>query len=387
MSLVTIATSTYIELTKNLARLTRGNSEGICKLEVDNNKLTVYYRNSPEKTLLNVSYVDHYEVESSVSRCFFISVQELINVKIPEPGKTGFPKVEKLKLALEDSDSVTISYITHWRPESKPSTTSLKVLYSTPIKALEELEKYKDMAFTKEFSVPAHKLKELFSIINIYSSDATSKSANNILLKSKNNILTALSTDSSTAAKFSIPLDIKGKAEFEISVSPAVLKLCESFLGKSEDLCVFTIKHNKFFLKLNNSLMLFPTSSNIHELLMYLELFNDLPKIKGEIELKPFADSIKILISNSKTKFFKLKIEGSNNLLNLSSSGDDGKIVNLPVSLTSTLVGLIDAYLLTNIITKVKNEDRLTLRFDSNRNLWCLALNSVDLTFLIQGMS
>lgn len=387
MSIFKIDTTTYLKLVQNLSRLTRGDSSSVCKVEIENNLLNIYYKNKPEKGLIDVSYLESYQIESQISCSFFITISELTSVKIPSASQNGFPKVETLTLDLSDANYVNLSYNVHWKPESKPSFTSLKLLYCEADKNVEQLLKYNDFSFTKEFKINAQKLKSLLSVINIYSSDATSKIANNILLKVKNNKLIALSTDSSTAAKYITDLENTSNSEFDVAVPPVALKLCELFLGKSEDFCTFTIKHNKFFLKLNNSLMIFPISSNIEDLLLYLDLFNDLPKVKGEISLKPFSDSVRVLINNSKENFFKLKISGTKNLLNLSSSSGDGVIQNLPAKLNSKLDGLIDAYLLTNIITKVKNEDVVNILYDSDKNIWCIKLKDVDLTFLIQGMS
>lgn len=389
MANFTIKPETFLSLTSRLTALCRGNVKDTLKLSVKGNQLFVFYKNDQDKSGLSVQYIDSYEVESQIAADIYLNIQELIKINIPSPKQVEYPKISDLTIDLDqDLDYIKVSYSIHWKPGTRPSTTDLKLMLSKPnSRSIETLDKYLDFEFNKSCIINSSDLKILLSMVNIYSADATSKAANNLLLKSDGTNLTALSTDSSTACKYSLDHK-KSNLVFEAALSPMALKLVEIFVGKDEDVdCEFTIKHNKFYLKTKNHFMFFPLSANIEDLKLYLELFDEtLPKL-GSVQLKPLAESIKTLINNSKSRFFKLHIVGHENVLNIRTSNEDGQVINLPCKLNKEIDGLIDAYLLTNILKKLSKEDTIILSFEDEKNLWRLDLVNTNLAFLLQGMS
>jgi hypothetical protein len=382
-----IKLSDFVKLLNRVTSLTRGNNSELMLLNIENNNLVVYYKNQVDKTGLKVIFSEIIEIESSIKASIYLPVSELINVKLPNSSKKDLLTCNDITILIEES-KLNLKYIHQWKAESKPSVYSLDLLISAEPKKKNEFKEFNNLDFSKAVIVHSSGLSNTLKLINIYSSDATTKQANNILLKVTNNEFLTLSTDSTTAAKVVNKLLNSSPVEnISIAVNAGCLKILESFILKSNDELLFYVKNKKVFIKIENSFMIFPISSGEQELEPYMELFDSLPEFLGEIDLEPLTESIKSLISNSKTKFFKLKLDGksSKDTLNLFSS--DGNISNIPINLKTDITGLVDAYLLTNVLSKIDKKDTINIGFDTERNLWCLQLKETNLTFLVQGMS
>jgi hypothetical protein len=377
----------FIKLLNKVTLLTRGNNSELMLLNIEQNKLTVYYKNQVDKTGLKIIFSEVIEIESSIKTTVYLPVSELINVKLPSSSKKDTLSSNDITIDIEESKLI-LTYIHQWKAESKPSVYSLELLTSAEPKKKNEFKEFSNLDFSQAVRVQCSGISNTLKLINIYSSDATTKQANNILLKVSNNEFLTLSTDSTTAAKVvNTVLNSEKVEEISLAVNAGCLKILESFILKSADELLFYVKNKKVFVRVENSFMIFPVSSGEQDLEPYMELFDTLPEVLGEIDLEPLTESIKSLISNSKTKFFKLKLDGKSakDVLNLSSA--DGKISNIPINLNKDITGLVDAYLLTNVLSKIDKKDTINIGFDTERNLWCLQLRETNLTFLVQGMS